>query len=140
LGAVEGSEPEQGDAAGQDDDRPLPVGDRPFATGSYGTTDLPATPTRSFRIPAQGWREAPDELLRIGDELGEPVEYKRRIGRYLLWRAGPPVGDAWYMAIDANDLERRFRFRLAGRTGLGIGPDGVEYRRFRDWKRSLLGN
>jgi hypothetical protein len=137
---VESSEHERGDTAGRDQERPLLVGDRPFATRSYGTADLPDTPTRTFRIPARGWREAPDELLTLGDELGEPAEYKRRIGRYLLWRAGPPVGDAWYLAIDATDLGRRFRFRLAGRTGLGTGPDGVEYERFRDWKRSLLGH
>jgi hypothetical protein len=116
----------------------LPVGDRPFTTRRYRTTELPETPTRSFRIPASGWREAPAELLTLGDDLGEAVEYKRRIGKYLLWRAGPPVGDAWYLAIDATDLRRCFRFRLAGRTGLGTGPDGAERERFRDWKRSLL--
>ena len=128
----------QSDAAAADDEAPLPVGDRPFITGHYSTVDLPDTPTRSFRIPASGWREAPAELLTLGDDLDEPVEYKRRIGTYLLWRAGPPVGDAWYLAIDATDLRRRFRFRLAGRTGLGTGPDGVQYERFREWKQSLL--
>jgi hypothetical protein len=121
-----------------DDEAPLPVGDRPFTALRYRTVELPDTPTRTFRIPAHAWREAPDELLRLGDDLGEPVEYKRRIGRYLLWRAGPPVGDSWYLAIDATDLRRRFRFRLAGRAGHGTGPDGVDYERFREWKRALL--
>ena len=118
----------------------LPVGDRPFTTARYTTAELPDTPTRSFRIPAAGWIEAPAELLALGDDLAEPVEYKRRIGRYLLWRAGPPVGDAWYLAVDATDLDRRFRFRLAGRTGSGRGPDGAVHERFRSWKESLLGD
>lgn len=119
-------------------DRAVPVGERPFTEDRYLTRDLPETPTRSFRIPAAGWIDAPDELLALGDELGEPVEYKRRIGRYLLWRAGPPVGDAWYLAIDSTDLDRRFRFRLRGRRGEGTGPDGRHHERFRTWKESLL--
>lgn len=116
----------------------LPVHERPFTQDRYTTDQLPDTPTRSFRIPATGWVDAPDELLRLGDDLGEPVEYKRRIGRFLLWRAGPPVGEAWYLAIDRTDASVRCRFRLHGRTGVGTGPDGVEYRRFREWKQALL--
>lgn len=115
----------------------LPVSERPFTTDIYTTGTLPDTPTRTFRIPALGWVEAPEELLSLGDELKEPVEYKRRIGRYLLWRAGPPIGDAWYFAIAADDLTRRFRFRLAGKHGVGVGPDGQEHLRFRLWKQSL---
>lgn len=121
------------------DDRPIPVGERPFTTERYHTADLPDTPQRTFRIPAEGWYEAPDELLRLGDDLGEPVEYKRRIGRWLLWRAGPPVGDAWYLAIDGDDLTITHRFRLRGKTGEGIGADGRPHHRFRTWKESLLG-
>lgn len=117
---------------------PLPVHERPFVDDEVDTADLPDTPTRSYRIPAEAWRQAPDELLRLGDGLGEPVEYKRRIGRYLLWRAGPPVGEAWYLAIARDDLARRFRFRLSGKTGSGTGPDGVQHERFRAWKESLL--
>lgn len=120
-------------------DRPIPVGERPFTTERYHTADLPDTPQRTFRIPADGWYEAPDELLRLGDDLGEPVEYKRRIGRWLLWRAGPPVGDAWYLAIDDDDLTITHRFRLRGKTGEGIGADGQLHHRFRTWKESLLG-
>ena len=115
----------------------VPVQDRPFVHELYDTTELPATPQRTYRIPATGWRQAPDELLRLGDDLGEPVEYKRRIGKYLLWRAGPPIGEAWYMAI-ADDLSVSHRFRLSGKHGVGSGADGREHTRFRTWKESLL--
>jgi hypothetical protein len=120
-------------------DEALPVHERPFTEERFDTAELPETPTRSFRIPASGWVEAPDELLALGDELGEPVEYKRRIGRFLLWRAGPPVGEAWYMAVAADDLEERYRFRLHGKLGEGAGPDGEVHTRFRTWKVALLG-
>ena len=115
----------------------LPSHLRPFTDEKYHTDELPPTPQRSFRIPASGWVEAPHEVLTIGDELGEPVEYKRRIGKFLLWRAGPPIGEAWYVAVDAGDLTRIYRFRLSGKQGVGAGPDGVEYERFRSWKESL---
>jgi hypothetical protein len=82
--------------------------------------------------------EAPEALLTLGDDLAEPVEYKRRIGTFLLWRAGPPVGRADYLAIDADDVDRMFGFELDGRTGIGRGPDGVEHVRFRAWKEALL--
>ncbi|MGF1666921.1 MAG: hypothetical protein ACFCVC_11700 [Acidimicrobiia bacterium] len=116
----------------------LPVHERPFTGDRFHTAQLPDTPTRSFRIPATGWIEAPDALIHLGDELDEPVEYKRRIGRYLLWRAGPPVGDALYLALDRADTSRIFQFRLMGRTGEGIGPDATVHQRFRTWKESLL--
>jgi len=116
----------------------LPVNERPFTDATSRTEDLPDTPTRTFRIPARGWPEAPAELMALGDALDEPVEYKRRIGRYLLWRAGPPVGEAVYMAIASDDLRRTFRFDLHGRTGDGTGPDGERVTRFRSWKESLL--
>lgn len=119
-------------------EKPLPVSERPFTSDRFETDELPHTPTRSYRIPASGWHEAPQELLSLGDDLGEPVEYKRRIGRYLLWRAGPPVGEAWYLAIAANEPLRRFRFRLHGKTGEGTGPDGATHHRFRTWKEALL--
>ncbi len=115
----------------------LPVHLRPFTDERYHTDQLPDTPTRSFRIPADGWVEAPDDLLRLGEDLEEPVEYKRRIGRFLLWRAGPPVGEAVYLAIDAATGERH-RFELHGRQGAGSGPDGILHTRFRAWKESLL--
>lgn len=119
--------------------RPVPVGERPFLEGaSLHTADLPDTPQRTYRIPASAWLEAPSELLALGDELGEPVEYKRRIGRFLLWRAGPPVGESRYLAVDAVDPSVSYRFELSGRSGSGLGPDGVEHARSRTWKESLL--
>ena len=114
----------------------LAPGDRPFIDEPVSTAGLPATPQRSYRIPAAAWTEAPDELLRLGDDIGEPVEYKRRIGRFLLWRAGPPVVRARYMAI-ADDLTASFRFDLNGRTGNGVGADDRLHTRFRAWKESL---
>lgn len=110
--------------------------DRPFVTERYRTSELPATPQRDYRIPADGWEEAPAVLLALGDDVGEPVEYKRRIGRYLLWRAGPPVEEARYMAV-AVDGSEVYRFDLHGTTGMGIGPDGIGHNRFRAWKESL---
>jgi hypothetical protein len=114
----------------------LPPADRPFTELLYHTADLPATPQRSFRIPATGWHEAPEQLLRLGDDIGEPVEYKRRIGEWLLWRAGPAVGEARYLAV-APDLATMYEFALHGRQGYGTGPDGRIHERFRTWKEAL---
>ncbi len=114
----------------------LPPHERPFVDGGYHTADLPATPQRDYRIPAHGWVEAPERLLRLGDELDEPVEYKRRIRRFLLWRAGPPVGEARYMAV-SDDLSEIYEFALHGRRGEGVGPDGEVHERFRTWKEAL---
>ena len=86
-------------------DSALPVHERPFTSDRYSTAELPDTPTRSFRIAASSWIEAPEQVLRLGDDLGEPVEYKRWIGEWLLWRAGPAVGRARYMAI-SEEVER----------------------------------
>ncbi|MBT4676473.1 MAG: hypothetical protein HOB67_01305, partial [Acidimicrobiaceae bacterium] len=77
----------------------------------------------------------------IPDVDGMPVRtaYKRRLGMWLLWRAGPARGDALYMALHSGDLLRIHRFRLyADGSGEGMGPDGLEHGRFRDWKRSLV--
>jgi len=114
----------------------LPPGERPFVADPVHTAELPPTPQRSYRIPASAWIEAPPELVALGEELDEPVEYKRRIGRFLLWRAGPPVGEARYMAV-ADDLSASFRFDLHGKTGSGVGADGQTHHRFRNWKESL---
>jgi hypothetical protein len=103
---------------------------------TFRTADLPATPQRDFRIGAESWVEAPQELLTLGDDLDEPVEYKRRIHGWLLWRAGPPVGEARYLAV-APDLSSSYRFDLHGRRGSGLGPDGMVHERFRTWKESL---
>lgn len=104
------------------------------------TAELPATPQRDRTIPAEAWDEAPEELLRLGMDLGQSrVAYIRRIGRWLLWRAGPAAGgDARYMALDAGDLARRCTFRVfPDKTGEGMGPDGVRHQRFRSWKEAL---
>lgn len=116
------------------------MSDRPLVTTDHHTADLPANPQRDRTIPATRWVEAPEELQRLGADIGaSQVDYKRRIGRWLLWRAGPAVkADARYMAIDADDLDRRYTFRLyPDGSGEGEGPDGVVHRRFRAWKEAL---
>lgn len=114
--------------------------DRPVDPTPVHTADLPATPTRDRNIPAEAWIEAPESLRRSGDDIGHPlIAYKRRLGRWLLWRAGPARGaDARYTAIDANDLSRSFSFRLnPDGSGHGTGPSGTHLSRFRDWKQDL---
>jgi hypothetical protein len=66
--------------------------------------------------------------------------YKRRIGRWLLWRAGPAVeADARYLAVDGDDLDHHVSFRLhPDGSGEGEGPSGVRHDRFRAWKQDLL--
>jgi hypothetical protein len=118
----------------------LPADKRPVDSTPIHTEDLPATPLRDRNIPAEAWQEAPPELLALGDEIGRPlIAYKRRIGGWLLWRAGPARGaDAAYMAIDAGDLRRQYTFRLdATGSGEGRGPSGQLHPRFRTWKEDL---
>jgi hypothetical protein len=111
--------------------------DRPFLAG-LSTLQSVADTLRDHRIAASSWIEAPEILLHLGDSLGEPVEYKRRIGRFLLWRAGPSVGEARYLAVDPDSGEV-VTFDLHGKDGVGLGPDGSRHTRFRAWKESLLG-
>ncbi|MBI2706686.1 MAG: hypothetical protein HYX32_15550 [Actinobacteria bacterium] len=104
------------------------------------TEDLPPTPVRDYNIPASAWIEAPPELVAAGDDIGRPaITYKRQLGRWLLWRAGPAAkADARYFAIDATDLTRHFTFRLYDDgSGDGVGPSGVRHTRFRSWKQDL---
>ena len=104
------------------------------------TDQLPATPQRDRNIPARAWIEAPPELLELGDDIGQTeVDYKRRIGRWLLWRAGPASGaDARYMVLAADDLHERYTFRLfPDGNGDGVGPSGRRHTRFRSWKEDL---
>jgi hypothetical protein len=112
-----------------DDDRPV------------HTADLPATPVRDRNIRATAWVEAPADLLMLGADLpGTPTaDYKRRIGPWLLWRAGPAAGgDARYWAARADDLETAYTFRLfPGGEGDGEGPSGARHTRFRAWKEDL---
>ena len=119
----------------------LPADERPYDDTPVHTDDLPATPIRDRNIPATAWIEAPEALLHAGDDIGHPkIAYKRRIGPWLLWRAGPATkADARYVAVRADDLSLSYTFRLfADGTGEGIGPDGATHRRFRAWKQSLL--
>lgn len=114
--------------------------DRPPLAGSVHTPDLPSTPTRDYSIWATQWIEATPQVIHLGDDIGVVgAMYKRRIGRFLLWRAGPAVdADARYLAIDAADLGVAYEFRLdPDGVGSGVGPDGVRHERFRTWKESL---
>ncbi|HEX9991509.1 MAG TPA: hypothetical protein VGB14_01140 [Acidimicrobiales bacterium] len=114
--------------------------ERPIDPTPLHTDDLPALPQRDRRIPASAWVEAPAALVHLGDDLGtaEPT-YLRRIGRWLLWRSGPPThGDARYLAVAADDLDRHWTFRLfPDGTGEGDAPDGATHTRFRTWKEAL---
>jgi hypothetical protein len=119
----------------------LPADQRPIDDTPVHTADLPPTPIRDRNIPATAWVEAPPELLAAGDDLpGRPVAtYKRRIGRWLLWRAGPATGaDARYLVVDAGDLDHQYVFRLfPDGSGDGAGPSGTVHQRFRAWKEDL---
>jgi hypothetical protein len=117
-----------------------PAEDRPLDHTPVHTADLPPTPQRDRAIPATAWIEAPDEVRRLGADLGHDVVYYiRRIGSWLVWRAGPAShGDARYMALAADDLSRRASYRLyPDGTGDGQGADGAVHQRFRAWKESL---
>jgi hypothetical protein len=114
--------------------------ERPEDDTPVHTADLPATPQRDRNIPARAWVEAPGSLTHLGDDIGgAEAQYKRRIGRWLLWRSGPATGaDARYLAIDAEELSRAFMFRLfPDGSGSGDGPDGKDHQRFRTWKEAL---
>lgn len=120
---------------------PLRYDLRPVDPTPVHTVDLPATPVRDRNIPATAWIEAPDELLQLGADLpGTPVaDYKRRIGPWLLWRAGPAAGaDARYWAGLAADSTTAYTFRLfPDGNGDGTGPSGERHTRFRAWKEDL---
>ena len=90
--------------------------------------------------PAPG-SGAPDELRSLGSDLEDaPVaDYKRRIARWLLCRAGPATGgDARYWACDEGDLNRQFVFRLnPDGTGEELGPSGALDQPVPAWKEDL---
>ena len=102
---------------------------------------LEPSPRVHRNIPATAWVEAPAPLRLLGADLPDaPVAtYKRRIGPWLLWRAGPASGgDARYLAVDSRDLARQHTFRLwPDGSGDGTAPDGRAHRRFRTWKEAL---
>ena len=116
---------------------------RPADHTPVHTADLPATPTRDRNIVASAWIEAPRELLSLGADLPNRPEgeYKRRIGDWLLWRAGPAAGgDARYWACRADNVAVQHTFRLdPDGTGDGTGPSGRRHAKFRPWKEDLLG-
>ena len=115
--------------------------ERPTDDTPVHTADLPPTPIRDRNIPATAWVEAPESLLTLGDDLPDrPVaDYKRRIGPWLLWRAGPATkGDARYWAARVDRLGEAFTLRLfPDGTASGIGPSGEVHTRFRAWKEDL---
>jgi len=122
----------------------IPFSQRPPVERDVHTDELPPLPQRDSRIDASRWIEAPEIVRTLGDDLDPadgPTEagFLRRIGPWLLWRAGPPSGaDARYAAVHADDLGRVFTFRLfPDGSGAGFGPDGVEHTRFRTWKEAL---
>jgi hypothetical protein len=120
---------------------PLPYDRRPTDDRPVHTAELPPTPLRDRNIPATAWVEAPTTLLELGADLPDrPVAfYKRRIGPWLLWRAGPAKGaDARYWAARSDALSEAFTFRLfADGPDEGIGPSGSVHHRFRTWKEDL---
>ncbi len=117
--------------------------ERPTDDTPVHTADLPPTPIRDRNIPATAWVEAPASLLTLGDDLpGTPVaEYKRRIGPWILWRAGPAKhGDARYWAThETTGAEYTFRLFADG-CAEGAGPSGAAHDRFRAWKQDLAGS
>jgi hypothetical protein len=126
-------------------ERALRYDRRPIDHTRRHTAELPDTPTRDRNIPATAWIEAPPALLALGDDLGHSdpqfrvAMYKRRIGHWLLWRAGPATeADARYLAVDRDDFTRHVSFRLfPDGSGEGQGPSGVTHYRFREWKQDL---
>jgi hypothetical protein len=119
---------------------PNPAEARTPTDRDWHTGELPETPQRDFLIPATRWVEAPESLRHLGVDLGiELVAYKRRIGRYLLWRAGPAHrAYARYMAVAAADVREQWTFQLApDGSGSGTGPDGNVHTRLRTWKEAL---
>jgi hypothetical protein len=129
-----------GGPSGSEPVRALPADQRPFDYTPVHTEDLPDTPVRDRNIAASAWVEAPEVLLHAGDDIGQDkIAYKRRLGGWLLWRAGPARGEsARYVAIDSGDLERVFTLEMSpDGSASGVGPSGATHTRFRAWKEDL---
>ena len=120
--------------------RPTPAEERPPTDRDWSTAELPGDAAAILPDPGRALgRGAEPSCATLGADLGiELVAYKRRIGRYLLWRAGPAAGaDARYMAIAADDPGERWTFRLfPDGSGEGDAPGG-SHTRFRTWKEDL---
>jgi hypothetical protein len=116
-----------------------PAEDRPPVAHDVHTDELPALPQRDSRIPVGRWPEAPAAIRELGADIDAEPGYLRRIGRYLLWRAGPAVrADARSGAVAADYLDEVWTFRLfPDGSGEGLGPDGATHDRFRSWKEAL---
>ena len=116
-----------------------PAEDRPAVDHDVHTDELPDLPQRDSRIPVARWPEAPTAIRELGADIEADAGYLRRIGRYLLWRAGPAVrADARYGAVAADDLDEVWTFRLfPDGSGQGVAPDGATHDRFRSWKEAL---
>ena len=116
--------------------------ERPTDHTPVHTADLPPTPIRDRNIPATAWIEAPESLLSLADDHDLPdrpvAEYKRRIGPWILWRAGAATkaDSCYWVAHEATGRELTFRLFPDG-TGAGTGPDGDRHDRFRSWKEDL---
>lgn len=122
---------------------PTPAEQRPIDDRPVRTADLPDTPTRDRSIPASAWIEAPPELGVLAADLPEPstaaeARYLRRIGPWLLWRAGPARGaHARYWVCLADDTAVQYTFDLfPDGSGSGTGPT-TSHTRFRTWKEDL---
>ena len=118
----------------------LPADERPIDYSPVHSWELPDTPLRDKNIAAQAWIEAPEKLLSSGDDLGSvKIAYKRRIGNWLLLRAGPARrSHARYIAVSLSEEQRICTFRLfPDGSGNGIGADGASHENFRSWKISL---
>ena len=89
---------------------------RPDDDTPVHTADLPDTPTRDRNIVASRLDRGAGRAARRSATTcpaGPRPTYKRRIGTWLLWRAGPASGgDARYWAADRTDLARQMTFRL----------------------------
>ena len=96
---------------------------------------------RVIMLSAKGRDIDREKGLSLGADLpGRPVaDYKRRIGPWLLWRAGPAKGgDARYWAAHADRLDEPVTLRLhPDGTADGVGPSGTRHSRFRSWKEDL---
>lgn len=137
-----GGAEDDGDSSEPQEPRPrsIPVEDRPADATPIHTEDLPDTPQRDSAIEATAWVEAPAALRSLGDDIGAgPARFLRRIGPWLLWRAGPPRGaDARYWVARADDLSSTHTFHLhPDGTGKGTAVSGVVHTRFRTWKEDL---